>query len=197
MVTDSSLPSSSSNRYALESVGMKSRQYRNEHDWNNLRDLLIENHSIPEMRLNPSVCDLEFWRYGVESDPDNVSDIQLWENEDNKLIGFGWIDLESGKTDFVSHYKYRDIENDILEWSEEELRQKGKERNTTICHRIQAFDCDYDRLRIIRKRDYKQTDEYAYYGRKTLDCDIPKMSLPSGYYIRITMSLRSTSRILA
>jgi hypothetical protein len=99
-----------------------STPFRSEQDYANMHQLIVENYMFSGQQLYPSIADLDYWRYLYDASPENIHQAQLWEDPTGKLLGFVWMNAEA--TDLVCHYQHRALEEDMLEWAEQQYFQR-------------------------------------------------------------------------
>jgi ribosomal protein S18 acetylase RimI-like enzyme len=147
-----------------------------------MHQLIVENYMFSGQQLYPSIADLDYWRYLYDASPENIHQAQLWEDPTGKLLGFVWMNAEA--TDLVCHYQHRALEEDMLEWAEQQYIQRYSAPSVPGYHHIFVFDCDPEREAIALRRGYAKTEVYNYYGRRDLGQFTSRLDLPSGYRIR-------------
>ena len=159
-----------------------STPFRSEQDYANMHQLIVENYMFSGQQLYPSIADLDYWRYLYDASPENIHQAQLWEDPTGKLLGFVWMNAEA--TDLVCHYQHRALEEDMLEWAEQQYFQRYSAPGVPGYHHIFVFDRDPEREAIALRRGYVKTEVYNYYGRRDLRQSISRLDLPPGYRIR-------------
>jgi ribosomal protein S18 acetylase RimI-like enzyme len=159
-----------------------STPFRNEQDYADMHQLIVENYLFSNQQLYPSIADLDYWRYIYDDSPENIHQAQLWRDSTTKLLGFVWMTAEA--TDLVCHYQHRALEENMLEWAEQQYLLRYSTVGVPDYHHIYVFDCDPEREAIAARRGYLKTEVYNYYGRRNLSEFIAPLDLPSGYMIR-------------
>jgi len=111
-----------------------STPFRTEQDYANMHQLIVENYMFSGQQLYPSIADLDYWRYLYDASPENIHQAQLWEDPTGKLLGFVWMNAEA--TDLVCHYQHRALEEDMLEWAEQQYFQRYSAPSVPGYHHI-------------------------------------------------------------
>lgn len=158
---------------------IKMGSYDLEDDFLRMQNLIRENYLNSGRQLYPSPSDLDYWRYIYDESPDGVRGAKLWCDDKGRTLAFAWMNEEA--VDFVYHYQYKDLLNQIIEWSEEE---RLKNEDETIFNCLYIFDCDEESELIAIQKGYRKTEIFNYYGKRNLNETIPKVKVPSGYTIK-------------
>ncbi|AKG20704.1 GNAT family N-acetyltransferase [Calothrix sp. 336/3] len=122
---------------------------------------------------------------------DTQRDLQLWENEDGELIGFGylWITEPSDSIDgflsFYIHPNHRQInlESAILAWGEQRMGEVKQKHQIPTRFGLSARDSQRERIQMIENHGFKVT-RYFFTMERNLTETIPQPQLPTGYSIR-------------
>ncbi len=118
-------------------------------------------------------------------------DLQLWENEDGELIGFGylWITEPSESIDgflgFYVHPSHRHInlESAIIAWGQQRMGEVKQEQQIPVRFGLSARDSQCDRIKIIENHGFQVT-RYFFTMERNLQEAIPQPQLPAGFSIR-------------
>lgn len=167
------------------------RPYHSEEDYRQMKNLIRENYRHTGAQFYPTAMDLDYWRFVYDESPDGIRAAQLWQDENGQVVGFVWMNEDA--TDWACHWNHRDLLDEMLEWSEKERIQAYAAQHDEPMHNyITLFDNDLHGETIARKRGYHRTDDFSYYGRRSLEDRLPEVCLPEGYTLR---SIRSDHEI--
>jgi mycothiol synthase len=155
------------------------RSLNHEDDFLRMQNLIRENYTNSNWQMYPSPSDLDYWRYIYDESPDGVHGARLWYDDNGRILAFAWMNEDA--VDFVCHYQYKELQNDIIEWSEEE---RLKNANEKIVNCLYIFDCDKEGEFIAESKGYRKSKIFNYYGKRDLQEPIPKAQLPFGYTIK-------------
>ncbi len=171
---------------------IKRRPYLGETDRKAIADFLnaYEAHSQLEQDQSVSQIHREIDAPGV----DKTQNLRLWEDEDGKLMGFGYLYMlnpspvidaylslcverpEIGENDFSAH----DLARDIINWGEERLREVGKKVDLPVNLRFCVHEDRKDRISLLTERGFK-VDRYYLTMKRSLNLDIPLPQFPAGF----------------
>jgi GNAT superfamily N-acetyltransferase len=150
-----------------------------------IADLVKLNDAIAQLDDDTLACDLP--RLFDAPDVDRARDLRVWQDSRGKLIGFGQL-LISEQKDEIEGYLYFDIHpawrsdtlgNEILQWSEQRMREVGRERNVPLKLLTYCRNDRFDRLILLEKQGF--TIERSFLTMAcSLNQPIPSPSLPSG-----------------
>lgn len=159
------------------------RPFHSEEDYQQMKNLIRGNFMRTNVQLYPTAMDLDYWRFVFDESPDGIQAAQLWQDEDGRVVGFVWMNEDA--TDWVCHLDYRDLLDEMLEWSEKERTKiYTAENDEPLYNCITIFDCDHRSGEIAKNRGYHRTDDYSYYGKRSLEDRFPKVCLPENYTLR-------------
>lgn len=158
---------------------IKMRSYHNEEDFLLMQNLIRENYIHSGWQLNPAPSDLDYWRYIYDESPDGVHNAKLWQDDDGRVLAFAWMNDDA--VDFVCHYQHKELQNEIIEWTEQE---RMKEAGDKVYNCLYIFDCDEEGEHIAKSKGYRKSNIFNYYGKRSLLEEIPETQLPSGYTIK-------------
>ncbi len=135
---------------------IESRPMRQD-DFLRLRNLLIETVPITPIGFNWDMRRLDGKRfYNADLADDRLSrrPIQLWENEDDQLVGYV-LSESAGDAHLQVHPDYRHIEPEMIAWAEEHLAVDDAENSQ---HKLEIYVNEYDALRQqnLDKRGFKK-----------------------------------------
>ncbi len=167
------------------------RPYHTEEDYRQMKNLIRENYRHTNEQFYPTAMDLDYWRFIYDETPDGIQAAQLWQDETGSVVGFVWMNEDA--TDLVCHVKYPDLLDEMLEWSENErVKVYAAGNDEPLYNCITLSDCDHHSEEIARNRGYHRTDDFSYYGKRSLADRVPDVCLPEGYTLR---SVRSDHEI--
>jgi mycothiol synthase len=122
---------------------------------------------------------------------DKGRDLQLWEDEDSILIGFGnlWITEPSEVIDgFLSIYVHPNargngLETKIIEWADVRMREVKLERGFPVKLRTGARSTQIERIQILEDNGFTP-DRYFLRMERNLNEPIPEAHFPQGFTLR-------------
>ena len=153
--------------------------YAGEADYARMRKLLFATYRDGGEPVYCTVGDLDWWRF-TNGDPDAVRDVALWSQGDD-VVGWAW--PQGNQVDMVSHPQQRAVEDAMLAWAEDRLREQvtGDEPAKI---RVWSDVGDAARNAILQQRGYQRTDEFFVYHSYALSQHVPAPCLPPGYTLR-------------
>jgi GNAT superfamily N-acetyltransferase len=154
-----------------------------------IADLVKLNDATGQLDDDTLVCDLQ--KFFEAPNVDRARDLRLWKDTSGKLIGFGQL-LMPEQNDEIEGYLYFDVhptrrgdglETEILRWSEERLREVGKERDLPIKLRTYTNDDKIVRRMLLEKQGF--TTERCFLTMAcSLEQPLSSSSLPSGFTLQ-------------
>jgi mycothiol synthase len=165
------------------------RSYTGEADLAAIADLQNACETVDRLGEGTSVDELrtEF------ADPrlDTTRDLQLWEDADGRLIGFGqlWVlesvdELDTRLWFFVHHdARDHDLEIQILAWAAERLREAARERPRPARLKVQVREDQTERLALMRDQGFTIA-RYSFTMARSLDEPIDAPRVPEGFTLR-------------
>jgi mycothiol synthase len=122
---------------------------------------------------------------------DTARNLQLWQDDDGQLIGFGQLWALVGAEDLNGRLmlwvppeaRGNDLEAQILAWGADRLRQVAHEHGKPARLRIQAREDQTERLAFLHDKGFT-IDRYSYEMERSLDEPIAESRLPEGFTIR-------------
>jgi mycothiol synthase len=165
------------------------RAYIGEGDLNAIACLLNACDAVDKLEQGTTVAELqtEFSTPSI----DTQRDLQLWENGDGELIGFGflWITEPSDSIDgflsFYVHPNHRQInlESEIIAWGEQRMGEVQQEKQIPVRFGLSARDSQCERIKLIESHGFK-SNRYFFTMERNLQEAIPQPQLPAGFSIR-------------
>lgn len=162
------------------------RPYQGEADLDAIAHLINTCETVDQLEEGTSVTELK----QSFDDPciDKERDLFLWQDADDQLIGFGrlWIiptdTLIDGFLGFRVHPTARsgDLEEQIIAWAEERLRQVSRERGLPVKVRCGSRADKTDRIAILERCGFKR-DRYFFSMVRSLQEPIPEPRFPEGF----------------
>lgn len=152
-------------------------------------DLVKLNDATGQLDDDTLVWDLQ--GFFNSSNVDKACDLRLWKDSTGKLIGFGQL-LISEHKDEISGYLYFDVhptkrgdtlETEILQWSQQRMREIGKDRTLPIKLHTHSRD-DKILRRVLLKRQCFTTERSFLTMACSLSQDFSSSSLPSGFKLK-------------
>ncbi len=154
--------------------------FKNESDYQLMRNLIIKNQIDPNTSPYPLLGDLDFRRF-LENDAQGISKVHLWKDDRNELIGFIWPD----NTDplMVCDSEFKIYEEHMLTWAEKKscTHLKG---NAPVFQYMDCYDKNIERMALLNRFGYQKTKYFCYYGNLDLNRFTPSAHLKKGYAIR-------------
>ncbi|BAZ14807.1 Mycothiol acetyltransferase [Calothrix sp. NIES-4071] len=122
---------------------------------------------------------------------DKARDLQLWEDENGILIGFGdlWITEPSEVIDgYLSMYVHpaargKGLETEIIEWADIRMREVKIERNFPVKLRTGARSTQTERIKLLENNGFT-TDRYFFRMERNLNEPIPEAYFSDGFALR-------------
>jgi mycothiol synthase len=165
------------------------RAYIGEEDLNAIASLINACDIVDQLEQGTTISELqtEFSTPSI----DTQRDLQLWENEDRELIGFGsiWITEPSDSIDgFLSFYvhpthRHINLESEIIAWGQQRMAEVQQEQRIPVRFGLSARDFQCERIKLIESHGFKAT-RYFFTMERNLQVDIPQPQLPEGFSIR-------------
>jgi len=170
----------------IEPRRIHSRSFRGDDDFWRVRDLLIETYPITPTGFNWEVRRWDGWRYYRKDpawDPRWEKLVRLWETEDDRLVGA--VHPEGrGDAHLQLHPDYRDIEEEMIAWAEDNLvvgTESGQRRHL----HISVFEYDSPRKRLLEQRGYEKLTKGEVMRRMRLGNRVPPHPIiKEGYRMR-------------
>lgn len=164
------------------------RTYAGEADLQPIADLLNACEAVDRLDEGISVEELRV-EFG-EPSFDPARDLQLWEDDDGQMIGYGQLsvpdlnDAIDGYLWFRVHPDARggDIEAQIIAWGAERMREVGRERGASVSLVASARDQDAARKDLLERHGFAII-RYFWRMARPLDQPIPAPRLPDGFTI--------------
>ena len=167
------------------------RSIRDEDDFWHVRNMLNETWPITPPDFN---WDIRRWdgsyfyneKPGWETRWGKLEDygIRLWETEDGRLVGVIHTEGARGDAYLEIHPDYRQIEEEIIEWAENNLAvavDNGDEKKLVIF----TYEYDLPRRRLLEKRGYKKLESGGVIRRMRFgNRSIPDSQIADGYVMR-------------
>jgi mycothiol synthase len=171
------------------------RTYAGESDLQAVCDLLNVCDAHDKLDDNYSVEDLK-----IEfQDPrlDTSRDLRLWEDAEERLVGFGQIWLPRvGDSETVDGGGYirihpearnQGLESEIVEWLESRAREVGQERGQKAEVKLWTHDFDAYGRGIAESHGYEPV-RYFFLMHRPLNEPLPESQLPEGFTLRHVQS---------
>ncbi|MGB3510319.1 MAG: GNAT family N-acetyltransferase [Microcoleaceae cyanobacterium] len=132
-------------------------------------------------------------------DIDKERDIRLWENGEGKLIGFGKLSIQEsvdGYLDLRVHPMVRGegIEQEIIKWSEERMREVAREKGVSVKLRSGTRDTQTERIALLESCGFTP-ERYFFEMERSLTEPFPKPELPTGFTLESPLSPQFSGKI--
>lgn len=166
------------------------RPYRGETDLEAIANLLEACEAVDRLEQWTTVSELE--RDFNAPSFDKQRDLQLWEDDTGKLIGFGTLwhpsggELTDGRLGFRVHPHARGgtLEQEIINWGEQRLRELAKEQGVnSVKLRCNSRDDQIDRITILQENGFT-ADRYFLIMQRSLEEPLAEPLLPAGFTVR-------------
>lgn len=160
-------------------MSVYSRPYRDETDYQRMRDLLSTSYTLAGPPVYCTLGDLDWWRC-TDADPQAVQRAQLWFTEADHLVAFAW--PSDQQVDLVIHPDYRGLDEILLAWAEANHHRLDPPATEPLV--AWGYTGDTPRISALTRRGYSRTDDFLAHNSYTLDRPIPAPRLPEGYHLR-------------
>ncbi|HEY0738473.1 MAG TPA: N-acetyltransferase [Herpetosiphonaceae bacterium] len=164
-----------------------SRPYRDERDLQALLAFATESGRIAPDSGDFHVGDVLWGMFqNVVFDPQQG--VQLWEDEDGKLLSYIWVS-PPGVVFWNIHPRLRyngGIEESMLEWSEQHGSVTLKDGDNAGKRQvwIRTVDSDQQAPAFFEARGYERDEDTMFRMQRSLDDPIPDLPLPEGFTVR-------------
>ncbi|MBD1806869.1 GNAT family N-acetyltransferase [Microcoleus sp. FACHB-SPT15] len=164
-----------------------------------IADLVKLNEPTGQLDEDTSVYDLQ--RFFEAPNVDKAHDLRLWTDSNGKLLGFGQL-LIPELSHEIEGYLYFDvhptqcrnaIEAEILQWSEQRMREIAKQADLPVKLRTRLRNDKILRQMLLKKQGFTTERRFLTMGC-TLAQPLPSFKLPDGFTLR---SLRGERDIRA
>jgi mycothiol synthase len=156
---------------------LKKRPYAGEQDWQAIADLA---YSDPVFHHRIDLA----WRL-CSAALEDFRNAMRWEDEARKLQAFAALQFPWLTTDYAirPEYRTRDVETEVILWSEARLRQVSEETKRHFPFNVSAFALERERITFLEERGYTRWENFiAVLSRSLVSRSEPV--LPSGFIIR-------------
>jgi GNAT superfamily N-acetyltransferase len=155
----------------------------------NITELVKLNDATGQLDDDTLVCELQ--RLFDAPNVNRGRDLRLWQDSSGKLIGFGQLFI-SQNDDEIEGYLYFDVHptrrgdalgTEILQWSEQRMREVAKERAVRLKLHTYSRDDRFDRRMLLKKQSFA-TDRCFLTMACPLDRSFIQPQLPSGFALQ-------------
>lgn len=119
----------------------------------------------------------------------------IWEDEGGNIAALAILDLRYCNCYFLisPHIRFSDIETDILDWAERNMRE------TENCTAIDTpcRDTDTERVALLERHGFARQETQTLYMRRSLSEPIPPAIFPDGFTLRQTAGEQELDAIVA
>lgn len=166
------------------------RSYGGETDLEAIANLLEACEAVDRLEQWTTVAELE--RDFNAPSFDKQRDLQLWEDDTGKLIGFAQLwhppvgELTDGRLGFNVHPHVRGgtLEREIINWGEERLRELAKEQGVnSVKLRCGSREEQIDRIAILQQNGFA-ADRYFLTMQRSLEEPLAEPQFPAGFTVR-------------
>ena len=174
---------------ALTQQSLTARSYLDETDLQAIAALLNDCEAVDQLDQGTSVEELR--RDFADPEFDLSRDLRLWVNTQGQLVGYAnlWLPPAEKTQDGFLGFKVRPdvrsrgIEDQILAWAEDRLREKGQASGLPLNLRASAREHQADRLAFLEAHGFSRV-RYFYRMARPLATAIPTPQLPPGYRVQ-------------
>lgn len=127
------------------------------------------------------------WRFFRSNQFNPAESIQLWQqSQTGDIVGLGWYTAAHHGVDLLVGNSHRGtgLENRILGWAEQKLRQIPFEQRGYSEIKIQVFEWDKKREKVLNETGYRRDMFHYIWFRYRLGQPLDKPALPDGFLIR-------------
>jgi ribosomal protein S18 acetylase RimI-like enzyme len=131
----------------------------------------------------PDYCtigDLDWWRF-TDADTKVMHRTRIWLNAEGAAIGLAW--PERGETDILVHPGYRNIEEEMIAWAEDQRAGEIERDGTKPTHGVWSHESDRCRLNLLQRRGYVRDTEQFNHRVRSLE-SVAEPVLPPGFQVR-------------
>ncbi len=167
-------------------MGVTSRKYQADPDFQRVRDFLIETYGITQRPFNWFFDRWDYCRYFVatmrDRDPQRwENDIRVWES-DGEIVGVTSYEEARGKAYLQIQPAQRSLEDEMMAWAEENLAVETHDGKRRLI--VRAYDYDTLRHEMLEQRGYRRTEHLEHRYRRSLETSFPEPAVPDGYVVR-------------
>jgi GNAT superfamily N-acetyltransferase len=154
-----------------------------------IADLVKLNEPMGQLDEDTSVYDLQ--RFFEAPNVDKAHDLRLWTAPNGQLIGFGQLLIPEPSHE-IEGYLYFDvhptqgsstIEAEILQWSEQRMREVGNQADLPVKLRTRVRNNKILRERLLEQQGFT-TERYFLTMACTLAQSLPSLKLPDDFTLR-------------
>jgi len=157
------------------------RLYRDETDYEQMRNLLRDTYPLTTPPLNCMLGDLDWWR-AITNDPQVLGKVQLWFDPLGMLVAFTW--PGTNQIDVMVRPNHRIVEHEILRQAEIEYQQALVPDATNRTFRYWSYEVDTVRNTLLTEHGYTRTADFLTFYTFPLNHLPDRFVLPTGYTIR-------------
>ena len=165
---------------------LTARSYKGETDWCAIANLIDACETVDRLGEEVSATELKLILDAPKLD--KARDVQLWENGNYKLIGLALLDMPDSPNQidaclwFYVHPNRRSqgLEQDIIKWGENRLRELEKERNLPAKLRTYSREDKTDEILLLEKQGF-EVDRYFLTMARSLAEPIPTPEFPANF----------------
>jgi mycothiol synthase len=172
----------------VTTLAIMARGYAGEQDLPLIAEMLNHCEDADQTGESSSVDELRQEFATPHFDP--ARDLQLWEDGDGALIGFGqlWIHNQATDPDSFLWYRVRpaardgDLDEQIIAWAAERTRAAAQERGVRLRLRVSAISTEQARIDLLERSGFA-TDRYFYRMACPLEGPLAEPQLPAGFTV--------------
>ncbi len=164
---------------------MEPRPYRDERDWEKMRQLLIDGRAANNGAYYVHVGDISWWMFYPNREAEFAERIFLWEERDD-LFGWCLLTPDERYLDVFAHPNERGTERaaQMFAWAEARLGERVKAQGGAEIQTMWIFEDDAVRTEFLQGRGFKQSEAFLPHFTHSLAGPIPAPTLPEGCTVR-------------
>jgi len=172
-------------------MNIRNRKFDKDTDYKRIMEFLEKSYKENDDNNNWLPLRFEYWYYfglpfenfRLDVNYEWESQIQIWENEDNELIGF--VTPEGSQGDFFIQVNpnYKSLEDEMISWIESNIPEMIKKYGSNKI-RIWSFENDENRTNILESKGFKKLDWSGQLRWREINSSIPDIPLCDGYSIK-------------
>jgi mycothiol synthase len=161
-------------------MNISSRKYTGSADLQAMVQLTEALRSIGQ-RVYPIAADL----YEELDDIDVQITVRLWQDQQQKLIGFAYINRYQNLVDVFDERVFdQTIETEMLDWIETAAQQRNQDKGETLTLDAGCLENDTRRRAMLERHGFVLQPESSILMARPLNDPIPAPVLPAGFCIR-------------
>lgn len=163
-------------------MSIRFRQYKYPHDYMSVDNFLIEHYQADNADGNWIEPTWEYMCFHPMLDSSSLEKIRIWEDI-RKIVAVVHYESRLGEAFFQFHPAYRHLNQQMLDYAEENLHGESKETGKKYL-RAYVNETDEDFLSLVRDRGYQEdVDSIRPLYKFVIPNRIPIIQLPNGFHL--------------